>query len=278
VQRQTPDQLSDDALLPRVLSGVCRAAAAQGFHVMFEPIPPEDQSGAYGRLVRERHVDGLILSGPRFDDHELLRIHEAGGLVVLLGQLPGTGIPFVDVDNAGGARLAVKHLLELGHRRIGLISNAPPEYTASADRLAGCEAALTAAGVPFDTELVRYGNFTAQSGQAAAEALLRLAEPPTALFVASDAVALGALSALRRARLRVPEDMALVGFDDVALAEAVDPPLTTVHIPAAGLGWGAAELLMRLIAADEVIRNPHVLLETELVVRASSGASLRRAA
>jgi LacI family transcriptional regulator len=272
VQRHTPDQLSADALLPRVLSGVCQAARAQGFHVLFEPIPPDDNFDTLIRLARERHVDGIILSGPRYDDQDLMRVREDGTPVVLVGQLPGTGIPYVDVDNSGGAQTAVNHLLALGHRRIGLITNAPPAYTASAERQAGYQRALADAGVAMDEALVRYGDFTALSGQVAVESLLELADRPTALFVASDAVALGALRVLRRRGLRVPEDMALVGFVDIPLAEAVDPPLTTVHVPAQGLGWGAAELLMRLIAADEPIRNPHVVLATELVVRESSGS------
>ncbi len=104
--------------------------------------------------------------------------------------------------------------------------------------------------------------------------LLSLTPHPTAVFVASDAVALGALQAIRRRGLHIPRDLALVGFDDIPLAGFIDPPLTTVRLPAAGLGWGAADLLIRLIAAEEAIRNPNVVLETELIVRASSGANV----
>jgi LacI family transcriptional regulator len=273
VLRQTADQVFADPLLSQMLGGVSRAAGAQGFHVLFEPIPPDNSVGVYSRLIRERHVDGLILSGPRFDDQELLQIHEEGAFIVLLGQLPNTGIPFVDVDNVGGARLAVEHLTGLGHRRIGLITNAPPPYTASADRLAGYRQALLDVGIPYDESLVRYGDFTPHSGQAAMMDLLSLSPRPSAVFVASDAVALGALRVLRQAGLTIPDDLALVGFDDIPLAEFVDPPLTTVRIPARGLGWGAADLLMRLLDGEEEIRNPTIVLETELVVRESSGGT-----
>ena len=101
--------------------------------------------------------------------------------------------------------------------------------------------------------------------------LLQITPRPTAVFVASDTAALGALRAIRRGGLRVPEDLALVGFDDVPLVELVDPPLTTIRLPAYGLGWGAADMLIRLIAKEDV-RQPCVILETELIVRKSCGA------
>jgi len=276
VLRQSPHQAFADQFLPQVLGGLGQATAAQDYRILFEPIPPDNHTGAYAQLIRERHVDGIVISGPRFDDRDLLRAHAERAPVVLLGQLPDTDLPFVDVDNAGGARLAIEHLLRLGHRRIALITNALLAYTASADRLSGYRQALEAAGLPYDESLVRYGEFTPYSGQAAMEDLLTLTPPPTAVFVASDVVALGALQALRQRGLRAPDDMALVGFDDIPLAGFVDPPLTTVRLPAAGLGWGAGDLLIRLIMADEDIRNPNVFLETELVVRESCGAKLVR--
>ena len=270
VVRQSPDQFFADHFLPQVLSGLSRCSTAQNYHILFEPIPPEDETGAYARLVRERHVDGIVLSGPRFDDQELLKIHAEGAYVVLMGQLPGTSIPSVDVDNIGGARIATQHLINLGYRHIALITNAPLAYTASADRLAGYRQTMEAAGIAYQEKFVRYGNFTPQSGFDAMSSLLALRPHPTAVFVASDTVALGALQAIRQHGLLVPEDLALVGFDDIPLAEFMAPPLTSVHLPAYGLGWGAADLLIRLIAGEEV-RDPHVVLETELVMRESCG-------
>jgi DNA-binding LacI/PurR family transcriptional regulator len=271
VLNQNVDQALADQFLPQVLTGFSQAAAALGYKVLFEPIPPDVADGAYAQLVRERHVDGIVLSGPRQDDAARLGEQVQNAPVVLLGQLPNSRLPFVDVDNQGGAALATNHLLGLGHKRIGLITNAQPVYTASADRLAGYRQALEAAGLPFSSELVSYGNFTPQSGMQAMNELLALTPPPTAVFVASDTVALGALQCLRRQQIRVPNDMALVGFDDIPLVEFIDPPLTTVRLPAFGLGWGAGELLTRLIAGDRV-ETPRVILETELVVRESCGA------
>ncbi|MBI3360383.1 MAG: LacI family DNA-binding transcriptional regulator [Chloroflexi bacterium] len=270
VIRQNPEQAFADAFMPQVLHGLAQGAATQDFHVLFEPIGPEDSRG-FAWLMRERHVDGMVISGPRTDDPDLLELLKRNFPVVLQGQLPGAQIPFVDVDNQQGARVATQHLISLGHRRIGTITNAGLNYTAAAARLAGYREALTAADIPVEENLIRYGNFTPQSGEAAIADLLK--EKPTAIFVASDVVALGTLNRLQALGMRVPDDVALVGFDDIPLARYLDPPLTTMRLPAFGLGWGAAELITRFINRVPV-ENPQVLLETELIVRESCGGHL----
>jgi LacI family transcriptional regulator len=272
ILRQSPDQVFGDQFLPQVLNGLTHAAAVQNYHVLIEPIPPESEPGAYLRLVRERHVDGIILSGPRFDDEELLRFHAEGWPLVMMGQLPNTDLMFVDIDNVSSAAAATQHLIALGHRRIALITNAQPTYTATMDRLTGYRQALESACLAYDETLVEFGDFTPPSGAVAMNRLLQLSPRPTAVFVASDTVALGALQAIRGCGLRVPNDIALVGFDDVPLSEFVDPPLTTIRLPAYGLGWGAADLLIRAINHEE-IQQRSVLLESELIVRKSCGAN-----
>lgn len=268
VLRQSPEQAFADLFLPQVLNGLSQAAARQGYQVLFEPIPPDQPNTMYARLVNERHVDGIILSGPRFDDEDLLRLHREGAALVLIGRLPDVEIPYVDVDNIGGARMATEYLIRKGHRRIGLITNAPLSYTASAERLAGYRQALEAAGLPFDETLVRCGNFTPQSGYQAMTDLLQMRPLPTAVFVASDTVALGALQAIRHAGLQIPTDISLIGFDDIPLAGFLDPPLTTVHLPAFNLGWEAAEMLLQRLQTEEA--SPlYRLLATHLVERES---------
>ena len=274
VWHRGPDATYRDVFLPGLLQGITRAARHYGYYLLFRPIEPDEPDDSYAELARGRHADGLILSGPRSDDTLLMDLYGEGFPLVLHGQLPGTDIPSVDVDNVRGAMQAVGHLLALGHQRIGIITNAPPAYTASQQRLEGYRRALEAAGIPFDESLVRYGNFDEESGQAAMVSLLDLPHPPTALFVASDMVAVGALKAIQDRGLRVPEDVALVSFDDVTIARFVTPPLTTVRVPAFGLGWAAGELLIRIIEQD-LPRELHVLLETELIVRGSCGASTK---
>jgi len=143
-------------------------------------------------------------------------------------------------------------------------------YTSSQDRLAGYRQALQDAGLPFDDELVRYGEFSPESGRKAMESLLASPSPPSAVFVASDVVALGAMAAVRERGMRIPQDIALVGFDDIFLAAYLSPPLTTLRLPAYGLGWAAGDMLIRLISEDEPVER-YMLLESELVIRWSCG-------
>lgn len=275
VWHRGPDQTYRDAFLPGLLQGVTRAARRYGYLALFRPIELDEPDDAWVELARGRHTDGLILSGPRSDDTALPDLYREGFPLVLHGQLPGADIPSVDVDNERGAITAVRHLIGLGHRRIGMITNAPLAYTASRQRLEGYRRALEEAGLPYNERLVRYGNFDEESGRQAMEALLALEERPTAVFIASDMVAIGALRALRERAQRVPEDMAIVGFDDIVTARYLTPALTTVHVPAFGLGWSAAELLIRIIEEDAP-NETQVRLETELVVRESCGANASR--
>ena len=269
---QSPDRIFADAFLPEVLRGVGDAVQANGFRVLIHSVEDVTSPDAYIGLVREKQTDGIILSGPRTDDHQLPQLKAEGFPVVLLGQLPGSGIPFVDVDNVEAAKQAVEHLIDLGHQRIGMITNAPLAYTASRDRLAGYRRALDEAGLGCAQDLVRTGDFREESGFRAMNELLDLAQPPTAVFVASDLVAFGGLVAIKQRGLEVPTDVALVGFDDVQLAHYVDPPLTTVRLPAYALGYQAATLLTRLIDGEPV-KEGEILLQTELLVRQSCGVA-----
>jgi len=269
---QSADRVFADAFLPEVLRGVGDAIQRCGFCVLLHSVDDVTAPEAYIGLVREKHTDGIILSGPRSDDCQLPQLEVEGFPLVLLGQLPGSGIPFVDVDNVEAASQAMSHLVRLGHRRVGMITNAPLTYTAARDRLAGYRRVLEAADIPFDGRLVRYGDFREGSGHLAMNQLLDLSQPPTAVFVASDLVAFGALMAIRERGLRVPADVALVGFDDVRLAHYVDPPLTTVRLPAYELGYRAATLLSQFISGKPV-EEQEIFLQTELIVRESCGAS-----
>lgn len=268
VLRQNPEQVFTDAFLVQVLLGVEQAASDQGFHVLVKPMAPDDHAG-YTRLIRENYVDGILLSGPRQDDLEIIKLRLEGFPIVMMGQLPGSNIPFVDINAIDGATSAVRYLTGLGHTRIAMITNAPLEYTSAQQRRAGYEKALQEAGLPEDCDLVKEGNFTPASGLSAMKELLSLAKRPTAVFVASDVVAMGAIQAIKRAGLNIPNDVAIVGFDDIPMAEYYNPALTTVQLPAYGLGWAAADRLIHIIQGEKP--DPEgIILESKLIIRSSS--------
>lgn len=265
---QSPEQIFTDAFLPQVILGVEQAAMQQGFHVLLKPVDPND-TGGYARLITENHVDGILLSGPRQDDMALMQLHQQRVPIMLMGQLPETDIPFVDVNATAGAELAVAHLIERGHQCIGMITNAPLDYTSAQQRRDGYVKALKRAKLPINRALIKPGNYTPASGFEAMKALLQVNPRLTAVFVASDVVAMGAILAIKEAGLRIPKDIAVVGFDDIPLAEFYDPPLTTIRLPAFGLGWAGGERLIRMIQG-EGLNDASLLLESTLIPRQSS--------
>lgn len=261
-----------DVFLPEVLLGVTRAAQHYGYGLLFRPVEVGEAEQGYLRLARGGQADGLVLSGPRSQEPALVELYEDGFPLVLHGRLPGSEIPSVDIDNTLAAETAVDHLLDLGHTRIGMITNAPRLFPSAEQRVTGYLRALERAGIESDESLVYEGRFDEASGHAGAEALAESTPPPSAIFVASDLVAIGALRALHDKELRVPDDVAVVGMDDISSAEHLLPALTTVHVPAFGLGWSSGELLIRIVEGEEP-RSPHVTLDTNLVIRESCGAS-----
>jgi DNA-binding LacI/PurR family transcriptional regulator len=266
VLRQSSEQVAGDALLGETLRGVTAAARAAGYRVLVEALPPG--TGGYDEIVRSRQTDGIIVSGPRADDAALSDLVRDDFPVILQGSLPRLKVPSVDVDNRAGARAAVELLVRQGHRAIGCITNAPLAYTAALERLTGYREALEASSIPFDRERVVEADFDAASGYRAMLALIDQSPDCSAVFVASDVVAFGAMGALRDRGRRVPAEVSIIAFDDIPLAAYFDPPLTTVHIPAFELGQAAGEALL-----DRVVGRPvaaRTLLPTELIVRASA--------
>ncbi len=274
VLRQSPEQVANDGLLAETLRGLASAARAAEYRVLLETLVPGE--GSYANLVRSGRADGLIVSGPRYDDEELAQLARDGFPVVIQGSLPGLDVSSVDIDNEAGARLAVEHLLALGHRRIACITNAPLAYTAASERLAGYREALAGAGVGEEPGLVAEGAFDAPSGHRAVASILAHATPD-AIFVASDVVAIGAIAGLREAGLSVPGDVSVVGFDAIPLTAYLNPPLTTIALPAYDLGLAAGRAILDRIAGRPVAGR--TLLPTELIVRASTAprhGSVRR--
>jgi DNA-binding LacI/PurR family transcriptional regulator len=236
---------------------------------------PTERQRVEGHLTSQ-HVDGVMLLSLH-DADPLPGLLADRGLPTVLGGRPARmlrpggsgdeGVSYVDVDNEGGAKQAVTHLVASGRRRIGVIAG-PQDMGVGVARLAGYCDALRDAGVPEDQTLIAYGDFSELSGVRATNQLLSRRPDLDALFAASDLMAVGALRALREAGRRVPADVAVVGFEDSTLARQTDPPLTTVFQPVEAMGREMARLLVARIAGEPA--GGHVLLDTHLVGRLSA--------
>jgi LacI family transcriptional regulator len=255
-----------------VLGGLKDMIGVAGFDLLlFASEQPGNGYGPHSYLKRARHhrVDGTVLMGVDTGDPEVERLLRSDipcvGVDVLLS---GPGNSSVCSDNVEGAAMAIRHLVERGHSRIATITG-QMDKAPGRDRLRGYREEVQRQGLGYRDEYVAYGDFYAESGAAGMDALLALPEPPTAVFAASDLMAAGALGATARAGLRVPQDVAVVGFDDILLAGLTQPPLTTLRQDKLGLGAAAAEALVALIEGDGDAQAV-VTLPVELVVRSST--------
>ncbi len=217
-------------------------------------------------MLRSRRVDGIIVLTGRLGDAALAACARSLPVVVTGRQLSAPGLFSLDFDNFEGARLATHHLLSLGHRRIAFISG-DMRHPDAKQRTQGYRSALNAAGIEVEPALVLPGNFTEASGCMAVERLIDSRAPFTAIFAANDQMAFGAGLALHRRKLRVPDDVSLVGFDDLAGSVYAIPPLSTVHHPVSELGQLAAAAMLKLLAGEV----PELVLPVpRLIARESS--------
>jgi LacI family transcriptional regulator len=266
-----------DPFFPHVIQGITETCSNRGYFLLLSMVTVEREQDFYERVLRGRHVDGLIMMSSDIDDPILPLLIRDDSPLVLVGRHPYLAdVSSADVDNRDGAVQAVRHLIELGHRRIATITG-PLYMVAAMDRRDGYKQALAEAAIPIRPDLIVESDFTQAGAYGAMHQVLQLAERPTAVFTGSDVMAAGALRALHEVGLRVPEDMALVSFDDLPLASILTPPLTTVHQPLNELGAAAADLLLdRLEQPDDHHQPSHKRLATHLVVRQSSGAPSAR--
>jgi LacI family transcriptional regulator len=248
-----------------VLVGLKHGVGARGYDVL---LFATEQSGGYLRRARHHRVDGVVLWGVDSKDPELPALVDAAiPLVTVDLVVEGAHATWVSSDSVDGARRAVRHLYELGHRRIATIAGLPRYTKPGGDRLLGYRQEMAALGLP---PLEREGDFYAESGEAAMRDLLASPERPTAVFAASDLMAFGAIEAALAAGLRVPEDVSVVGFDDIAGAQLAHPRLTTVRHDKVALGLAAAQALVDEIENPASRPPPPVTLPVELVVREST--------
>lgn len=253
-----------------LVSGIQQTALSHGHTMLLcttESDPEREEH--YLRVLRAKQVDGALVDGLVLPSDRIARFVEDGFPIVCLDRdIDSRSIPLVQVDNRLGGRLATEHLLTLGHAQVAHVMGAR-ELGISDERLAGYRDALAAAGIEADSRLVEEGRFTEEGGHEAGRTLLELNPDVTAIFAANDLSALGVLNAVAETGRRVPEDVAVVGFDDLRLAAFTSPSLTTIRQPAVEIARLATEILIGLTRGEQVEQMRH-LLEPELVVRAST--------
>jgi LacI family transcriptional regulator len=257
-----------DPFYGEILVGAEQTLARSAYHLAIASLTDDIFANpASFRFTRERRIDGMILAGPDIPSDFILAMIRTGQPVVLVdNRLEFSAAHSVCSDDEGGAYLAAQHLIRLGHRAIGMLSG-PPNWWSNRRRVAGYQRAMTEARLP--ASVVYAERTTIESGHAAFSRLIADGGSFTALCAVNDSMALGAIRYAREAGWRVPADLSVVGFDDIAWASLNDPPLTTLSVPKRQMGSEAASRLMRLLAGDD--QAPTTLsLEVSLVERAST--------
>ena len=263
-------QISADVYLTQVLDSLFTKLHKYGMRLMLEILDDQQSQQSYLELIRSKRIDGVIYSGPQFNDETLEALLKLGFPTVLMGHLPGTPFCSVDINNRLAASMATQHLIDLGHTNIACITNAALSYAAAKDRLQGYCDRLENSNIAYDKALIRFGAFTPESGYVQMKNLLETrSHIPSAVFVASDVVAIGALAAIHEKGLRIPRDIAVVGFDDVPLAKYLTPPLTTIHIPIRSMAQIAFSMIIKLVNQQTPDDN-QIFLDAELIIRQSS--------
>jgi LacI family transcriptional regulator len=257
---------------PTVARGVEDAAQHNGYTVLLcNSDENTSKQARYLEVVISQQVDGVLIAPADSDAANLAPLRERRvPTVVLDRRVDGWDVDTVRGDSVGGARMLTRHLIELGHRRIAMLTG-PASTSTSQDRLEGYETALRRAGIDYDEELVRFGEFRQSSGQEMAQAVLSMLPPPTAIFGANNAIALGALAAIGERGQRVPQDVALVCFDDVSPSSQLFPFLTVAEQPAYQMGFEAAGLLFGRLDDGEAAPARDIILPGRLIVRLSCG-------
>ncbi|CND69524.1 LacI-type transcriptional regulator [Mycobacterium tuberculosis] len=266
VVAESDQRLFGEPYFAGIIRGISNGLGDTGLQLLLALARSPAEYGRLEEYLTTQHVDGVLLTSLHAEDPLPAKLEANGVPTVLGGCPPGlTPVSYVDVDNRSGAREAVGHLISGGRRHIAAIAG-PQDMGVGIDRLAGYREALADAGLP---EYVEYGDFGEASGMIAAEKLLAGAPQLDAVFAASDPMAFGALRVLRRRGRRVPDDVAVIGFDDSSAAPLAEPPLSTVHQSLEEMGVEMARLLVSRIRG-ETVADPVVILQPHLVLRESA--------
>lgn len=243
----------------------------KGYHLFFGSMNPEHGSGGYSLLFRRKLIDGLVVFAPKTNDAGLLQlVEEKYPFIVVHGRSLDIEYPSVDVDNKQGTSTILRHLLDLGHRRIGFVTGRLDEINA-VDRFGTYKAALEQEGIAFVGSLVAPGDWTLESGYRSFAQLYESQEPPTAILCSNDQMAIGLLKAAHDRGVTVPDEVSIAGFDDIRFASFVSPALTTVRQPLELIAQAAADLILEQTEKKEGA-NRRILLAPQLIVRSSTGS------
>ncbi|HSH02725.1 MAG TPA: LacI family DNA-binding transcriptional regulator [Anaerolineae bacterium] len=269
---QTAQSVFTDPYFPRLVQGVAQACNQYDYSVSLLLFHArEDEAKLYPRILRNQMFDGVVMTATHLNNPLIEKMTERNIPFVLVGGAEEEHINYVDVNNFEGAYMAMEHLYNVGHRRIALIAG-PDDNLASIKRYEGYRQFLQDKGLPFDSSLVFHGDFSETSAFEGAQKLLM--HNPDAIFAVSDTMAVGALRSLQLVGLHVPQDIALMGYDDLAPSLLTEPQLSTVHQPVLETGAMAVETLLDILKnGDKPTRR--VVLPTKIVVRDSCGAKQR---
>lgn len=237
--------------------------------VIYNPYRMRRQPDDYVFEVAQKPIDGLIIAAANIlqsVDYLDQLCQQRFPIVFVDQRVEGTSIPYVTADNCQGAFDATRYLIQLGHRRIGMIAG-PMYESPSSERLSGYRDALVQYAIPYDEKLVQYGDFLRQSGYTCAQTLLKLEQRPTAIFASNDPMAFGAMRAIQQAGLRIPEDISLIGFDDIGSSAETRPALTTVRQPLREMGRVGAQIILDMLRGHTFL--PRAELRTSLILRDS---------
>jgi DNA-binding LacI/PurR family transcriptional regulator len=267
-----PDLISVDAFVPMLIGGLNEACRTRRYRLLLETIEDPADVDAYSDLAKSKRIDGLIVINPRKGDIALRKVIESKFPVVVFGSSGHPQENSIGTQDGQASCGASAHLISLGHQRIAHISYAPLVYLPARKRLEGYRAALKKAKLPSDEKLFAEGNFTYESGYSAMRKILASNAHPTALFAGNDTLAIGAMVAIREAGFSIPEDFAVVGYDDIPAAPFTYPPLTTIRSHGFEQGKLLGEAAIALMDGKEIGSQQNVVT-LELIIRASCGAN-----
>lgn len=255
-----------------LVKGVEKAAKEHNYSIILQDTDENyEKEREAVRTILAEQVDGLLITPVQTGKETIIELQESGLPFVLLGRwFDELEADYVATDDIQGGFLATEHLIKQGHERIALLGG-PPYISSAKERFQGYKKALDQYGIELDEGLVRSGAITMKDGYTIAKALLSTKPRPTAIFAYSDFVALGIVKAIREVGLKIPGDIAIVGYDDIEFSSCLEVPLTTVRIPKREIGRQAVEILLeRMIKADSASQFRKVKLEVELIIREST--------